>query len=242
MEGLTYISSYYDQPKMAREWWENMRGYDEELRCFYKFIFVDDGSPEHPLDPPEDIVRDFDLMLFRVKEDILWNEMGARNLAMKHVHGWAMLMDADFLLPADQARTLMGLDAEQPTMYVPRARITGTTEHYVHPPNLFIIHADTYWKCGGYAEEYAGGYGLSDTEFLRVHDIGLKAKRRKLERIWIDHYPPDMVDDAAVLWLDRDLTRNDRIFRTRLNMMNQYGLLKIAADNKHLKFPWERVI
>jgi hypothetical protein len=227
---------------MVKYWWKNMRGYDEELRHFFKFIFVDDGSPKHPLDPPEDIVRDFDLKLFRVKKDILWNEMGARNLAMKHTKGWAMLMDADFLLPPDQARVLMGLDAQQPTMYVPRARLVGTTKHYVHPPNLYIIHADTYWKCGGYAEEYAGAYGFSDVEFLRAHDIGLRATRRKLQAIWIDHYSPDKVKDAAVLWLNRDLRRNDRLFHARLSIGKQRGVLRMAVSNKHLQFPWERVI
>jgi hypothetical protein len=240
MEGITIVCSYYDQPEGAERWWDCLRGYSDEAREFAKFVFVDDGSPNHPMEIPDDILRDFQVRLFRVKEDILWNEMGARNLAMKHIDGWALLMDNDYTMAGDQVEILPGLDARPNYTYVPRARPFGGKRHIHHPPNLFIIRGDVFWRAGGYCEDYAGGYGLSDTELLRVLE-NQKVIRRKLQKIWIDHYKADLYPRASVQWLDRSMGRNDKIFKSRLNAMNQHGVKRVVAQNKHLNFEWERV-
>lgn len=234
MRTLTYVSSYYNQPFQAERWWTNMRAYGRELRERISFVFVDDGSQEQPLVVPRDIREEFQVRLFRVLEDIPWNEMGARNLAMKHVEGWALLMDADYVLPFDQAQRLLDLEPNPRDLYFPRARLVGTTEHLHHPVNLFLLDSELYWAMGGYHEEYAGGYGLSDTELLRVHSHGIRGTRHKLPDVWIDHF-----SDGRTAKLDRSLSRNDKIFRARLAAQNRMGPLKLAKMNKHLAFKWE---
>ncbi len=233
MRTFTYVSSYYDQPALAELWWENLANWDRELSERIPLIFVDDGSPRWPLAVPSEIRERFNVRLFRVLDDIPWNEMGARNLAMKQIGGWALLMDADYVLSKDQAHRMLGLNPNKRDLYLPRAREHGKTEHLHHPVNLFLVHSEAYWKCGGYHEEYAGAYGLSDTEFLRIHAHGLCGARVKLQDVWIEHFM-----NRPVSWLDRSLTRNDRLFRTRLKMQQKMGALKLAKMNVHLRFKW----
>lgn len=237
MKDFTYVSSYYDQPHLAEKWWDCYRGWSDDLIERVKFIFVDDGSPNHPLEVPEWFRERFDVRHFRVTVDIPWNEMGARNLAMKEmVTEWALLMDADYVLTNAEAHRLLTLNPRPRDLYFPRARPAGEQRHLHHPVNLFLVHRDTFWKCGGYHEAYAGGYGLSDTEFLRVHAHGLRGLRHKLEDVWIDHFERQMVTAH-----NRSLTRNDRIFKARLKMSHRIGVMKLAGQNSHLQFPWEEI-
>ena len=243
MGDLTLVQCYYDQPKLVTRWWDAIRTWPKELADKVSILWVDDGSPTHPLRLPDDIKADWRPRLFRVKQDILWNEMGARNLAMKQASGWVLCLDADYTLPAESLQHVLSpaFRPQRRHLYFPPARRFGKTEHLHHPVNLFFIHAEDFWQANGYDEAFAGGYGLSDTDLLRTLSMGFHVKMRKLQNVWIDHYQIDQEPDAYVHWKDRSLARNSALFKSKIAAMQKHGIKRIIAQNKHLQFDWEEI-
>ena len=76
------IYPYYENPKMLERQVENWNRYAGELRGALRIILVDDGSTKYPAEP---IFKHCKMpkKLYRVKEDIPWNQHGARNLGAK---------------------------------------------------------------------------------------------------------------------------------------------------------------
>lgn len=243
MEQLTVVQSYYDQPQLTDCWWKAMRAYPDEYVAKLKWVFVDDGSPRWPLEIPDDIKERFSLRHFRVTEDIAWNEMGARNLAMKNTEGWVLMLDADYTIPRSSLKVVFS-DAFMPVakhQYVPKGRRYQSTDFLHYPINLFFIHTDKFWEANGYDEDFAGHYGFSDTDLLRVLSNGLHGGRYKMRDIWLDHYQRDQVENASVQWLDRNLDHNAKFFQRKVSISHKAGVLAVSKNNKHLKFSWEEV-
>lgn len=241
MEHLTLVQCCYDQPSVTERWWDAIRQWPIELQPKVDIIWVDDGSPRHPLRVPDDIRAAWKPRTFRVLEDIPWNEMGARNLAMKHATGWVLCLDADYTLPAESLQHVLSdrCTLLRRVLYYPRARRFGEKKHLHHPINLFFVHSSDFWDAGGYDEQFAGAYGLSDTDLLRSMSHGLRMKFHKMESLWIDHYQMDQNPDSSVQWLNRSLDRNSAKFKAKLQAAQRHGALKIAKQNLHLLFKWE---
>lgn len=163
--------AYYENADMLLRHLHAWDQYPQELKRRMRFVLVDDGSPRRPA---KGAIRDFggvppslDFALFRVVPNIPWNQDGARNLAMKHASTrWAFMTDMDHLLPAEQARRMLALDAAEKTYYMPQQLRTNGEDVGKPHPNSYLMQVADFWGMGGYDEDFAGFYG-SDGNFRR---------------------------------------------------------------------------
>lgn len=233
IEGLTIIMAYYNQPDMLAEWFRVFGNYGALLSKISLRI-VDDGSQEHPLQLPKDLGPFKSVRTFRILEDDGWNEMVARNIAMKHSDGWVFMTDPDYLLSPPEAGKLMGRPLRRGNVYHLRARLRSKLNPLPGTGNMRVIHTDDFWQVGGYDEDFAGAYGFSDTLLFKCLSQTFGIHRFK--DIWMDHYPMGGLIKDAASPAERDTKRNSPIFMKKLDLINKQGLkLYIQSVKQQLK-------
>lgn len=242
---ITIIMPYYDNPEMLALHYAEWSKWPQKLRDEYKFIIVDDGSPNSPAADVER-PRGIGIGIYRVTEDRPWHQHGARNLGA-HVAldgEWLVLTDMDHMLergPADgllyrirDRRPALGddmaymfqrieADTRKPT------RHPKNGEHKPHP-NSFLMTKELYWRVGGYDEDFCGIYG-TDSLFR-----GRLPQPVPVLDVPLVRYHREIIADASTRTLQRkeDTTRSDR--RRKVQQRKA-----INPTIKTLAFPWERV-
>jgi len=129
------------------------------LRRQIEFIVVDDYSDE-PLQLP---ACNLNLSLYRVDEDIAWNQPGCRNLAALMARApWLLFFDADNVLaPIGFDLIMQGLDRIPRRCLYTFARIEAGQQTSSHV-NTFLVPRDAFFAAGPYDEDFCGHYGYDD--------------------------------------------------------------------------------
>jgi hypothetical protein len=243
MDRITIVAAYYEQPSMIEEWWNVLRDYGD-ITQHVSLRLCDDCSKEWPLrnHVPKDIKETFDIEAFRLKRDWPWQEMRCRNLCMKHVDGWALLLDPDYMIQGSEMRKLLEMPKKQRHIYQPDQRIVETHAKFGRSGNLYLIHQADFWAAGGYDEQFAGGYGFSDAVFWRCVESVAKCEQHLLEDIFMDHYPMGgHIEDAASPGI-RDVTRNRPIFEAVIQKMRHMGDSGYISQREIFDYDWERTV
>lgn len=163
---VTLAYPYYENPQTLREHVARWSGFPASVCQHLSAIVVDDGSPENPA---HEALRGFDapfpIRLFRIEEDVRWNWLAARNLAMHHAEGWCLLTDMDHFVTAEVAQSLIWGAHDEDTIYrFSRFEHDGAKIH--SHPNSWFMTRDMFWRIGGYDEALSGYYG-TDGEYRR---------------------------------------------------------------------------
>jgi hypothetical protein len=243
---LTYVMAVYGQPKMLNYWWETLGSYPDDVSERISLIVVDDhGDP--PATIPEAIRTRFSAKLFRVLDDIPWNQMGARNLGMHHARGWCVMLDPDMVIGQLMAKRF--LDTELKRGEVVRfglKHMNGSQDGVdMSSPNTYLIHRDDFFNAGGYDEDYAGNKGWSDVQMLQVLTEHYKMHLRS--DLWVQFYDTGAFDDAQVVTLDRSVKVNKAIHLRKRAEAKRGGWVKWVLRQKgnlnkpQLRFRWEQV-
>ncbi len=159
MVRLSVITHVYNgQEAMLRQlhqWLQIPRPIREQL----EFIVVDDYSDEPLRLPPCEI----NLSLFRVEDDIAWNQPGCRNLAALMARSpWLLFFDADNLLaPIGFDLILRGLE-QIPADYLYTFGRIEAGELAISHVNTFLVRRDLFFQAGPYDEDFSGHYGYDD--------------------------------------------------------------------------------
>lgn len=226
---------------MLRKQLETWAEYDVATRAQFRFIVVDDGSPE----PAEPIVRQFDgVALYRIHEDIPWNRAGARNLGATVCDtDWLMHVDTDHVLPASSAAALIATKVDPKRWYrFSRFRVGKADEtrrkDAIGPgcefgpikPHIdsYLCTKALYWSVGGYDEDYSGVLGGG------VPFLALLEKTAPVEVLpaCLHVYTRHAIPDSSISTLSRDTSRY-------ASMRKQKGL---AMARNPLRFDWSRVL
>jgi hypothetical protein len=237
--------AYFNQPQMLMEWWAVLREYPKDK---VSLRIVDDHSKRFPLEIPDDILTDLDVMHFRVDDDIPWNEMGARNLAMHHSQGWVYMTDPDYLLLPESFEALLALDLKLGNFYHLRSRAAHDKKELHRPENMAVLHTRDFWAAGGYDEHFAGAYGFSDTLLFKFLRDVIGAKDNFVDQIWMDHYRKGeipgifsglkTINDAASP-TTRDTSQNQPKFHQVLKGIRMMGAAQFLKSRKApLRFSW----
>ena len=196
---MTLVYAYYENGKMLDYQLDSWDRYNNKDK--FKIIIVDDGSVK---DPAENHLKDvdvgIDIELYKIHEDIPWNQDGARNLGMTRVEGWCLMTDIDHVLTYDNADKILNYDYDKQFYYT-----LGEKEvHYIlnvktilnRPPhpNTYIIHKDTFWKTGGYNENYRGYYG---TDVFFSNDLKLISKHKHLDFAHLFEIGINVISDSC---------------------------------------------
>ncbi|MEJ2157935.1 MAG: glycosyltransferase family A protein [Desulfobacteraceae bacterium] len=164
----------------------------------------------------------------RIKQDIPWNQPGARNLG-------AHLVNTEYLsfVDIDHEITLKGLKQAHDKRKDPYTlyrfnRILNGKPHYPHPCS-FVISKKAFDLIGGFDEDFSGFRGHDDTMFRFVAKQSLRS---------------DMIDGALILHevaltktLDRDNMKNKALLETK----KQQLLNGTYRTGNRLRFDWEIV-
>lgn len=242
---LTICMAVYGQPKMLAHQLATIDGYSQAVLDNLNVIIVDDhGDPE---------VEEWDAMqlsvnsvqLFRVDDDIPWNQMGARNLAMQHAKGWCLMIDPDMVFSAEiMVRMLAAqeiLQRGQVLKYGLKHKRSGKLD--MSSPNTYMIHRDDFFKVGGYDEDFAGNKGWSDVQLLDTLTSCYKLQNRP--DLHAEFYGPSDMPDAMVTSLDRN-TRVNRAKRIKkVSKARACGgwarWAQLREGAPRLRFKWHKV-
>ena len=94
---ITLVTTYYNEPEHLKKYIETSR-YFIQNSLIKRLIVVDDGSQKIPA--KDVIIKQDNISLFVVDEDLGFNSHGARNLAAKHVKtDWIFFADIDVDIP-----------------------------------------------------------------------------------------------------------------------------------------------
>ncbi len=244
---LTYVIATYGQPKMLECWWENLRGYPDDVASRINLIVVDDcGNP--PAEIPDDVAGVFRAKLFRVEENIPWNQMGARNLGMHHAKHWCIMLDPDMVIDPMMARRFLEQECKRgEVIRFGLCHLDGSvTRIDMTSPNTYMIHRDDFFDAGGYDEDYRGNKGWSDVQLLAT----LAAHYKMLPRmdLWVQFYGRGLIDDAQVVTLNRSVAVNKKLHLRKCAEAKRMGWVKWVQTKKgnmamrNLRFPWKQVL
>ena len=245
MRLVTLAMAVYGQPKMLEVWFETLRGYSESTLEQMELLIVDDyGSP--PAEIPANIHDLLPAQLFRVTENIPWNQPGARNLALQECRTPLILfVDPDMIFPATMMARLLEAGVTLPEGEVIRFMLKHKSSGVLDgsSPNTWFLHVKDFDHVGGYDEDYAGNKGWSDVQLLDVIRTVFKVHHRK--DLFADFYSSEDVPDAMVTSLDRSHVVNRKIRVRKVAWARRRGGWKEfvrIGGRPRIRFTWEQVL
>lgn len=240
MTRLSLVMPYYRNPGMLAMQLATWAAYPESLKAQIEIVLVDDGSPE----PAAGVARPDglpSLRIFRVLEDRLWHQHGARNLGADQAAGpWLLMTDMDHVVPVASLQALLdALDRDRRDGFYTFHRLDAPDltpkllRGQPHPhQNTFAVSKRRYWAAGGYDEDLCGFYGTDGFFLLRlVHG----AEITHLVDVPVVRYSRDVIPDAS--------TRADREAGRRRSDRQTVMSLRVPGKLPPvLQFPWEQVL
>lgn len=231
------VIPYYENPGMLVRQIAVWNLYAGELRDSVGVILVDDGSPRRPA---LDVIRDhpctLKLGLWRIAENIAWNQHGARNLGAKVAGaGWLFMTDIDHLLMPDQALVLAAKPLDPARHYTVERTSLPELRPYKHHCNTFAVTRQAYMAVGGYDEDYCGAYG-GDGPFLR--QLAAYVPEERLRDVHVVRVPREVQPDASTTEWPRTGALKERYRRLHEDKRRR-------GDEKArnpLRFTWERLL
>ncbi|HET6494080.1 MAG TPA: glycosyltransferase family A protein [Thermoleophilia bacterium] len=234
----------YGQPKMLNCWFEAIRGYHPDVLKDLELIIVDDhGDPS--ADVPRDIRDQLPCQLFRVLDNIAWNQPGARNLALDHCRTDLILfVDPDMVFEAAMMRNMLEVGLTLNRRQVVRFMLRHVSDGRLDSssPNTWFMFADDFRHLGGYDEDFCGNKGWSDVQLLDIVSKAYKIIRPP--ELFADFYGVEQFSDAMVDSLPRSTKANKaKRLAKQAEARKVGGWLKwIKQPRKRIRFRWERVL
>lgn len=199
---FTLCLAYYLNAGMLKVQCDALNALPFALRSKVTLVVVDDGSPV-PAQLPAGLT--FDARLYRMREDIAWNQDACRNLAASEAETeWLLLTDMDHVPTEALWRRLMGGVLAKGFAFT-FARVSAPDMSPYHPhPNSYAVRRKDYDRAGGYDERYRGIYG-TDGAFKKNLEriVTLAALPEALVR-----YPREVIPDASTTTLTRKSDEN----------------------------------
>jgi hypothetical protein len=244
---VTLAMAVYGQPKMLEVWFDTLRSYSKPMLASMELLIVDDcGDPAAVV--PDDIQALLPCHLFRVTENIPWNQPGARNLALDHcLTDLVLFVDPDMVFPLGMMTMMLDAGLALERGNVIRFQLKhrgGRNAGAIDPssPNTWFLHAKDFLEVGGYDEDYSGHKGWSDVQLLDV--MRSVYKIRHDPKLHADFYNIEEVPDAMVTTLDRSHRANkaQRLLKVKEARMMGGWPKWIQTPRKRLRFEWRKLL
>lgn len=192
----------------------------EEARKGVKTVIIDDGYPE-PLGKIDSID------VYRINEDIQWNQAGAKNLGYHVLDGWVFYSSMDNIMFYDNWKKLQLLTLNRDSIYFFPYMLEGRIiPRHENPYDTFLIHADDFNKVGGFDEDFSGEWGYEDTLF---YDICCKNfKIEYIEDIFVIHNQLGVTSNLV-----RDVSRRRAMYHSKKN--------NTKTVTPKLRFTWQKL-
>lgn len=229
MRDVTLIMAYYENPGMLRRHYRAIDGFSKAIRDHLRLIVVDDGSPTSPAKMKSFIP----MKIYRMKQDIRWNQDACRNIGAEHCETeWMVLTDIDHLIPEKTWEALIFGKFSDGATYTFRRVSEPHFEPYKPHPNSWFLTRRHFRKIGGYDERFAGWYGT---------DFDFSARARKAGEVFqlkesIIRVPRDVTPDASTTTYKRKTDEDkEAIKRIRQERGEVFEPVRLS-------FPYSRVL
>jgi hypothetical protein len=235
---LSYvIPLYFDQHdhQSVTDLLRMYEAYDRALMDRIQFVLVDDGSPLR-VALPKDI--NLNILLLRIRENITWNQGGARNLGVVYSRSDKILAsDLDHQFSQETLRAILALPRLRRTVYrFHRLSVEGKPAP--SPPNIFIFSRGRFLELHGVDEEFCGHYGCEDGMFWRWQRYNGTRFRYFPERYPTVHRKLDLA--RSYHSLVRDTSRNTLLKKRKQKEWATWGPSG-GHSRKFLSFTWDTV-
>ena len=169
---LLHYNDNFDLANQLHEW----RTFSQSALNSIQFLIVDDGSaPQHSaahvLQANREIAKHFDILVYRIDQNLQWNIGGARNLRFWMADTpWVFMNDADIQVKPETMDFVNQLVTESRNrtdpqhVYLYFQRYRGDSRYKPHPA-IMLLRRQDYWRLGGCDEDFVGHYGQTDVHF-----------------------------------------------------------------------------
>lgn len=238
---ISIVMPYYENGGILERHFQEWQSYSLEVKKHFRAVVVDDGSPNDPAvnhwhDPG------FPCELYRIKQDLVWNVAGARNLGMQAApQGLCLLTDIDHLLKAECAKELTQIlrpFARDTNFYCTLGRRWADGRPLNPHPNSYILDRELYWRVGGCDEDWTGWWGAGEQAFRKTLNSYARQVEIKLDSVFLTHYGRDDIPDASTRAWGRRGSEYD--WRNNPELVAKVKAAPYRPINP-LRFDWERV-
>ena len=222
MKKLSIVHPYYKGAEALPHHYDFWGSYTDEQKEQIRIIIIDDCSPQ-PLHKIIRTVPGLDLQVYRIKEDLKWNQHGARNLgAMIADTPQLLMLDWDCGFRSGNLMRVMSVDIKR-GQFIRFAGTRTSKPRY----NQFLCWRDDYILFNGYDEDYTGTYG------------GDGSLMKQFEKNRIEIVMPAVMQSTPGRTPDMD-READRVLYEEVHQKKCDENRK--RDRQMLRFQWERVL
>jgi len=168
MKKITIITTFYNQNDFLKKVVLDWISWTDAVRDQFSFCILDDYSETIATEVLKDTdLSNLDLSIYRVTDDIPWNQHGATNLGIQECSTeYVMVIDMDTIVSENLAVELLklaNLNVENVAYRFNRMKKDGSV-YKIHP-KVCLINKKEFWEVGGYDEDFCGNYGGNDMWF-----------------------------------------------------------------------------
>jgi len=227
------------------------KSYPDEIKDCTSILIVDDCSKEPilPFIKKRKDEIDFNLTIYRVKDDLKWNTPGAWNLGItKAPTDWAVNVASDCCFDTENLTKMLTLQPKDRVLYkFYRKRITNNP----NPPNLregqphpevFLQQKNTFLEIGGFDEDFtgarSGGYGIFDNHFTNKF-VKMGIHYGVLKGVEMTEYLEDITGGS--IQISSDIIKDVVRINKRLSEAKRKGDVPEQDKSHMIRFKWEKV-
>ena len=231
MKKITINLSFYNQNDVLREHILGWKSWSDDLKEKFSFCIIDDCSEDKATDVLSDIdLSDLNLSIYRVKEDLICNIAGVRNLSAQECKTeWMVILDMDTIVSEELASSMIGLcNSPSGICYKFNRRVPKNPYHEKNGqqhPAVCLLKLEDYWKVGGCEEDLVGHYGQTDPIFWYRAQGKLNVNVRM--DMFLDYIPEG---EAKI---NRDTRHNFKLFEYKRNTN--------SWSTDFVRFDWEKI-
>ena len=231
MSMITINLSFYNQDDVLRKHILGWKSWPEVLKQKFSFCIIDDCSKTKATDVLSDIdLSDLNMSIYRVKEDLVCNIAGVRNLSAKECKTeWMVILDMDTIISEELAVSMLDLtSSESGNCFKFNRRVTGNPSHEKNGqphPAVCLLRLEDYWNVGGCEEDLVGHYGQTDPIFWY--------RSQGKINVHITNLPLDYRDEAEVFDANKFNYPNRGLFEEKKRTGNW--------STDFVRFDWEKI-
>lgn len=204
------------------------------VRQYLQFVLVDDCSAEQITIPPQ---INLNIKLYRILDDIPWNQSGAKNLGITMSPTSKILStDVDHYIPPELLGTLLEIPTPCRQIFV-FERETEYGEKIKSHKNTFFTSKSTFFESLGYDEQFCGNYGQDDNMFLLLQQY-MGVRVMPFDRQYSVKY---LEYGGKHHSLKRDGAVNRKLFETYREVLRSTKDPLLCHSRLFLNFKWQFV-